>query len=67
MEAKEDLEMKKGHFINIEASPPEVFIDNHRTVSGLFWEKVIERSSEIAIREKDFGIWLKSIQSGTDA
>ena len=29
VEAKEDLAMKKGHFINIEASPPEVFIDNH--------------------------------------
>ncbi len=57
METKENLAMKAGHFINIETSPPEVVIDNHRTVSGLFWEKVVERSTEIAIREKDFGIW----------
>ena len=57
MEAEEDVAMKLGHFVNIETSPPEVAIDNHRTVSTLFWERVINRSEEIAIREKDFGIW----------
>ena len=57
MEAEENVAMKLGHFVNIETSPPEVAIDNHRTVSTLFWERVINRSEEIAIREKDFGIW----------
>ena len=57
METEEDMAMKKGHFVNIETSPPEVAIDNHRTVTTLFWERVVNRSEEIAIREKDFGIW----------
>ena len=49
--------MKVGHSVNIETYPPEVVIDNHRTISSLFWERVVNRSTEIAIREKDFGIW----------
>ena len=49
--------MKIGHFVNIEISPPEVAVDKHRTVPPLFWERVVNRSADIAIREKDFGIW----------
>ena len=57
METKEDMAMKVGHFVNVQTSPPEVAIDNRRTVTTLFWQRVVKRSAQIAIREKDLGIW----------
>ena len=32
-------------------------IEGHDTVSRLFWHRVTENANEVALREKDFGIW----------
>ena len=36
---------------------PVVEIDGCCTVSKLFWQRVTSCSDEVALREKDFGIW----------
>ena len=54
--SKGNMAMKVGHFVNTKTFPPEVSIDNHRTVANLFWEKVVNRSAQIAIREKNLGV-----------
>ena len=43
--------------IDTDVSPPTVELHGHRTVSRLFWDRVVNLADRVALREKDFGIW----------
>jgi long-chain acyl-CoA synthetase len=38
-------------------SGTEQIVDGCTTVSQLFWKRVLDRGGDLALREKDFGIW----------
>lgn len=45
------------HVVDQSGDVPVVAIDGCRTIPALFWKRVQERGSAVALREKDFGIW----------
>ena len=45
------------HKVDISTEIPLVIIDDCTTIPALFWKRVTELDSKVALREKDFGIW----------
>ena len=45
------------HQVDLSRSPPRVTIDGQGSIPALFWQRVTQLGSQVALREKDFGIW----------
>lgn len=45
------------HQVDLSAETPVVSIDGCTNIASLFWKRVTDLNSKVALREKDFGIW----------